>query len=74
MDDGRVAVAIEIDLPQRRAAAEFRLGIDRADLAIPFRAPRTAVAAEHDKLGRIRVSAKHDDGAQERNRRQIQGV
>ena len=60
MDNGRIAIAVEIDLPHRRAEIEFGLGIDRPDLAIPFRAPRTAVAAEHDKLGGIRCACQQN--------------
>jgi hypothetical protein len=64
MGDRRIGVVIEVDEPQRRAAVELGLGIDRPDLAIPFRAPRTTVAAEHNKLGCARRARNQNENGQ----------
>jgi len=52
---------IEIDQAQWSALAEFGLGIDRADLTVPFAHQGTTVAAIHHKFGRIRRADQHDE-------------
>src|SRR4249920_466631 len=66
MDNGWIATVVEIDLPDRRAEIELGLRIDRPDLAIPLRAPRTAVAAEHDEFGGVRCTCNQNGNTHER--------